>query len=753
MSWVLLIGLVLGSALAALALLARRSELRKLRSTVEMVERATRDGSHKALLQQPVIDLSRCLGCGTCVSACPEDDVLELVHGQAVVAKGAHCVGTAVCEKECPTGAIVVTLADLEERDDVPAVSAELEAIGTPGLFLAGEVTAHALIRTAIDHGRRVADAVAGAVPNASAPAGSAEDPELLDLCIVGAGPAGIACALGAKGHGLSYALLDQESKAGGTVAKYPRRKLVLTQPVEMPGYGRLKRTSYVKEELVELWDEIVAEQALELRGSERYTGLESHADGTFTVHTETEAGPRATRARHVCLAIGRRGTPRMLGIEGEELTKVAYSLLDAQSYTHAKLLVVGGGDSAVEAALGLAEQPGNEVTLSYRREAFFRIRSKNQAKLERAIERGKLAVLFQSQVVRIEQDRVELNVEGPDGTERRVLPNDEVFVLAGGIAPFELLKSSGVSFDASLRPAGPDTSEQGTGLLRALALGLALSLGALAFALLNADYYLLETPDRPSHPKHDSLRPGLGLGLGFGIASVVLILGNLAYLLRRSPKVRFELGSLKLWMTAHVGTGVLAVLCAMLHGAMAPGDTVGGHAFLLLSVLLLTGVVGRYLYSYVPRAANGRELELLEVRAQAASVATEWGPELGPFGERAKTEIESLIERRQWKGNLPGRVLALFGSQHDLRATMARLNREARQQDLPQEQIDSTLALARRAHGAALGAAHFEDLRGVVSSWRYLHRWGAALMVALVVLHVIQALRYSASYFQGSLT
>jgi heterodisulfide reductase subunit A-like polyferredoxin len=238
-------------------------------------------GSHAAQLQYPFVDLSACIGCGTCIAACPEDGVLGLVHGQAAVVHGARCVGHGLCADECPVGAITLTLADVSTRRDLPAVSEKFEAKGTPGLFLAGEVTGQALVRTAIAHGTAVANEVAARVaahrpsPAPVAPrrvlqtagGGGAElearprpaRDDVLDLCIVGAGPSGLACSLAAKQHGLRFVTLEQEDEIGGTVAKYPRRKLVMTQPVDLPLHGRLAKTTYQKEELIELWQSVAA--------------------------------------------------------------------------------------------------------------------------------------------------------------------------------------------------------------------------------------------------------------------------------------------------------------------------------------------------------------------------------------------------------------------------------------------------------------------------------------------------------------
>ena len=741
MSWTLLTALVLALGLALLVALHRRSELARMARRVRERERAVRQGAGGAQLQYPVVDLSRCLGCATCVAVCPEGGVLEVVHGQAVVINGARCQGVSACERECPVGAIQVTIANLEERRDVPVLSPDLEAPDSPGLFLAGEVTAHALIKTAVDHGAAVANRVARRVAEQGRNGA-------LDLCVIGAGPAGLACSLEAKRLGLSFVTIEQADGPGGTVARYPRRKLVVTQPVDLPLYGRLERHSYEKEELVELWQRIAEEQELPIQGGEVFEGLERSEHGTYLVRTQKSV----IEAHNVCVAIGRRGTPRRLGVPGEALPKVAHGLLDASSYQGRAILVVGGGDSAVETALGLAEQPGNRVTLSYRKEAFFRIRQRSEERLQAALAENELEVLYQSEVRAIHPDAVELELFGPAGSRLTAIPNDEVFVMTGGAAPFEMLERAGVSFDPARRAPAVEIVEQGTGLVQALAAGFALALCALAWALWHADYYVLPPALQPSHPKYTWLRPGMGAGLSFGIGATALIAVNLAYLLRRAPGLSsriFKWGSLKVWMTSHVATGILAFLCATLHAAMNPRDTVGGRAYLALFVLLVTGAIGRYLYAWVPRAANGRELELEEVKLHLARMSEALAGERRSFQESARDEVLELIERRQWQGSFLGRLTALVGLRLDLGRSLKRIEHHGRQQGIGQEQVAETLAIARRAHRTALMAAHYEDLRAVLGSWRWLHRWVALLMVILLALHVAYALTYG-SFLEG---
>ncbi len=457
-------GLGLAVALFLLALAVRKLRVQENAKTHKSLAEARERGSHAARLQYPAIDLSQCIGCGACVRACPEEGVLALLHGQAAVVHGSRCVGHARCASVCPTGAISLTLGDLSQRRDMPAITSDLEAAGVPGLFIAGELSGFALVRTAVGQGVAVAEAVAHRIAGRShagsratvpstpslAAADDLADDDVLDLLIVGAGPGGLACSLRSKEIGLHFLTIDQEPRLGGTVAAYPRKKLVMTQPIELPLYGMLKKLSYEKEELVALWEEVTAKNQLPIQTGVKLDDLTFGADGIFLA--KTSAGP--VRSRSVCLALGRRGSPRRLGVLGEDLAKVSYSLLDAASYQDRRVLVVGGGDSAVEAALGLAEQPGCVVTVSYRKSAFFRLKGRNDARISKAIHQKKLRVQFDSQVESIESDIVSIRT-GADKLER--LSNDYVFILVGGEPPFALLERAGVSFDPADRPVAAE--------------------------------------------------------------------------------------------------------------------------------------------------------------------------------------------------------------------------------------------------------------------------------------------------------
>ena len=737
MSWALLAAVVSALGCAVLVMAFRRRELHTLSRHLDERARAQEAGSHAARLQYPHVDLTRCGGCGLCIEACPEEGVLELIHGQAVVVHGARCVGHGSCARECPVDAIHVTLADLDDRRDIPAVDASFEARGMPGIFLAGEITGFALIKTAIEHGRAVAGEVARRARTNGGP-GLRPREGALDLCVVGAGPAGLSCALEAAAHGLRTVTIDRES-VGGTVAKYPRRKLVMTQPVELPGYGRLTRSTYTKEELMAVWEEAVATQALPIRTGIEFLGADRCPDGAYRVRTS--AGD--IYAANVCIAVGRQGTPRKLDVPGEELPKVVYALVDARGYTDRDVLVVGGGDSAVEAALALSHRGGNRVSLSYRRHAFFRIKPANETRLVEAVATGRLQVVLESEVVRIEPKSVELSLGGEGEARPYVLPNDDVLVLAGGVPPFPLLEASGVSFDPADRPPAQSPAARGTGLGRGLVAAFALSLAAAAWVYRNLDYYSLAASARPESPLHGLLRPAGEAGLWFGTAAVGLMLANLLYLVRRDPRIRFTRGTLRAWMTCHVVTGVLAMLLAVLHGGMQPGRGVGGHALTGLAVLLATGAIGRYFYSWVPRAANGCELEIEDARRDLARLSTEWEGVHAAFGARALAIVGEIVPQDRWKGSFAARVWSLVRARARMRTAVHRLRAEGHQHGVPDDELDTFERLANRALHTMLAASHYEDLRAILVTWRWVHRWTALLVVLLVVTHVVSSLRY----------
>ena len=425
----LLIYLVFGLFLVGPLVLHLRRTRRRERDALAAAERGKLfSGGPRA--QHPHINVSYCIGCGACVDVCPEGDVLAVIAGKAAIVNGSKCIGHGLCADACPVGAIEIVMASPSISADMPRLSREYET-NIPGVFIIGELGGLALIKNAVNQGRECIDTVARRGASRARPA------NVLDVCIVGAGPAGLSASLRAVEKGLTYVTLEQE-ELGGTVAKYPRQKLVMTSPVDFPMHGKFNKLEISKEKLMEFWSSVIKKGNVKVRTQEKVEAIEREADGTLTV---TSTGG-AYRARSVILALGRRGTPRKLGIPGEELPKVMYGLIEADAYVNSRILVVGGGDSAVEAAMGLAYQKGNQVTLTYRQEEFSRIKERNAQRIREAIRTKKVRVLFRSQPVEVREKSVMVDVAGTI-TE---IPNDWMWVFAGGEPPNAFLQKIGVA-------------------------------------------------------------------------------------------------------------------------------------------------------------------------------------------------------------------------------------------------------------------------------------------------------------------
>lgn len=375
----------------------------------------------------PVVEPAKCFGSGACARACPEQ-ALGMVGGKMFLVNPSACIGHGACAAACPTQAITLVFGTEKRGMELPYVKPDFET-NVEGLFIAGELGGMGLIRKAAEQGRQAVESIA---KRGRAGAG-------LDLVVVGAGPAGLCASLAARELGLRYLTIEQEDELGGSILHYPRAKVAMTAPVRLPIVGNVKMTEISKEELLAFWKKVIATTGLTVRFGERMLALVPLAAGGWEVRTT--AG--AHQARSVLLALGRRGTPRKLGVPGEDLPKVIYRMLDPAQFASSRLLVVGGGDSALEAALA-ASGEGARVVLSYRGEAFSRVKAKNRAAIGAAADAGRLRVLLSSSVTRIAPDSVELE----QGGRRIRLDNDAVIVCAGGELPTPLLAQVGVRID-----------------------------------------------------------------------------------------------------------------------------------------------------------------------------------------------------------------------------------------------------------------------------------------------------------------
>jgi thioredoxin reductase len=354
---------------------------------------------------------------------------LGIVNGKAVLKNASACIGHGACMAACPMQAISLVFGTERRGMDIPNISADFET-NVPGIYIAGELGGMGLVRKAAEQGRQAMEAIRKRRPRAH---------EDLDVLIVGCGPAGLSAGLTAIQHEMRYRIIEQEDSLGGAVYHYPRNKITMTAPVNLALVGKVKFGEVSKEKLLEFWHGVVERTGLKIAYRERLTGVERRGDG-FVV--QTTKGSYSTAA--VLLAMGRRGTPRKLDVPGEESSKVVYRLVDPEQYKGQKVLVVGGGDSALEAAIAVSEQPGTEVILSYRSAAFARVKAKNRTRLEEQRQAGAIEVLLESKVTSIEPKAVHIS----HGGNALTCPNDVVIVCAGGELPTPLLQKVGIEFE-----------------------------------------------------------------------------------------------------------------------------------------------------------------------------------------------------------------------------------------------------------------------------------------------------------------
>ncbi|NOU48594.1 MAG: NAD(P)-binding domain-containing protein [Bacteroidales bacterium] len=405
--------------------------LRKQKRNSNIVEQkivqAKLDGLYEPVSLHPVVDVNQCIKSGACIVACPEKDILGIRNGKATTINASHCIGHGACFHACPTQAISLCIGTEKRGVELPHVSQTFET-NVPGVFIAGELGGMGLIKNAVVQGQQAVENIVKIFKkNHSAD---------FDLIIIGAGPAGISASLTAKKLGLRFLTLEQDT-LGGTVFTFPRSKIVMTSAMDLPLFGRVKLFETSKTELLDLWHTVLSKNDITIKENSKVEAIQSD-NGIFKV--DTLHGEHFT-TRHILLTIGRRGTPRKLGAPGENHEKVAYRLLEPEDIKGKNILVVGGGDSAVESALLLADQ--NVVTLSYRSEAFNRLKVKNNQKISEAISKGLIDMQFNTSVELIEKNSITLmhNIT----TERQTIANDLVYIFAGGELPTQFLQKIGI--------------------------------------------------------------------------------------------------------------------------------------------------------------------------------------------------------------------------------------------------------------------------------------------------------------------
>ena len=423
-----ILGIAAGLLLVVLLPFYLRQRYREKRTNAAEAA-AWRYGLHEPVSLHPVVIAEACIGTGNCLTVCPEHDVIGFRDGQAITVSPARCVGHGLCERACPVDAIQLVFGSEKRGVEIPRIRENFET-NVPGLYIVGELGGMGLIRNAFEQGRQCIEGIA---QRRRAGAG------MLDVLIIGCGPAGLSASVNCLHHKLRFETLEKED-IGGTVRYFPRKKIVMTAPVQVPGYGKLGFRELAKEDLIGVWQDIVTRTGLEVRTEETVNGVHQ-AEGCF----EVTSSKGTYAAKQVVLAIGRRGVPRKLGVKGESLPKVIYSLREPEVFQSDRILVVGGGDSAIEAALALSEQGSNRVAISYRRDRFARLKPRNLELVERAVASGKIDVLWSSNVLEIRPQSV---IYRDQHEHEQELANDVVAIFAGGEMPTAFLKSCGVEFD-----------------------------------------------------------------------------------------------------------------------------------------------------------------------------------------------------------------------------------------------------------------------------------------------------------------
>ncbi len=400
---------------------------RESKEVGEKIRQAKVDGVHEPVSLYPVVDPNRCIKSGACIEACPEKDVLGIRNGRATIINASRCIGHSACFRACPVEAISLYIGTEKRGVDLPHVNPNFET-NVPGIFIAGELGGMGLIRNAVIQGREAVENIVKIIKK--------EVQSDYDLIVVGSGPAGISAALTAKELNLKALTLDQDT-LGGTVFSFPRAKIVMTAPMDLPLYGKVKFKETSKTELLDLWNTVLTKNNISIRENSKVEAI-TRVGELFKV--EVLNGDNYT-TKSVLLAIGRRGSPRKLNVPGENSEKVAYRLLEPEQIKDKNIVIVGGGDSAIESALLLADQ--NKVTLSYRSNAFSRIKPMNAQRINKAIKSGLIDVKLNSNILSIGPDAIHYTVN--DSTEVLKIDNDLVYIFAGGELPTQFLKKIGI--------------------------------------------------------------------------------------------------------------------------------------------------------------------------------------------------------------------------------------------------------------------------------------------------------------------
>lgn len=708
--------LLVGAGITAWML--RRRAHQEAQDTATLAE-AMREGRMEAQTLHPVIDPDLCIGSLSCTPVCPEGNVLGVVEGRATLVNPSACIGHGKCAVECPVGAISLVFGSEKRGVDLPEVSEHFET-SRPGVFIVGELGGMGLIKNAITQGLQVARHLGPAAKGAAS-----------GVVVVGAGPAGLATALGLREQGVPFRVLEQES-LGGTISHYPRQKVVMTERVQLPFFGKFGAPLISKEQLLESWERALTKAGVRVETGVKVDGIDGD-DGAFTVRTS-----RGTvKASKVVLAIGRRGSPRKLGVPGEDLPKVTYRLVDPQQYEGARVLVVGGGDAALEAAIQLADESDAQVTLSYRQPEFGKAREANKRRFKQLVEQRRVRALMASTVKEVTPTAVTLEAGGRVGK----LPNDFVIACLGGELPTGFLEKVGVGMTRLHGEAlgakarrGSARQEEQERKQRRLSLGL-FTLGGLIVAALFGvgwDYYRLPHVERLAHPGHALLKPAGTWGHGVGIVATLVMLSNFLYAVRKRWSRLKGFSTIRTWLTFHQFVGFLSPVVIAFHAAFQSKNHLATLTAGSMTVVVLTGVVGRFLFGLVPADGPTGELSELSRRWQRLVERLEGDAARLTASDAVKALVASAGER------LPERSLLGFLASWPAQRWRDRRRLASLHPLFPSPSHARDFAQAfLRLRRLQAQVSFFRGLKRLMGSWRVFHVVLAVLLVLLIAAHI----------------
>ena len=711
----------------------RRREHRRARATLD---EAVRMELHVPPSLHPVIDPDVCIGSGSCIQACPEGQILGLINGVATLVNASSCIGHGRCAAECPVSAIKLVFGSAERGVDLPEVDGSFET-SRRGVYIVGELGGMGLIKNALTQGLQVAARVRAAL----GPSTRREEGELVDVAIVGAGPAGIAAAVGARAAGLSYALLEQDT-IGGAIAHYPRQKVVMTEPVNLPFHGKFGRPFMAKEDLLATLERVISDAGIEVHEKAKVVSIDGPA-GDFLLTSSRGV----LRARRVVLAIGRRGTPRPLGVRGDDLPKVTYRLIDPTQYHGRRVLVVGGGDSALEAAAMLADQTSAEIGIVHRSPHFARGRALNRQKMEALRASGRVRAFMSTEVAAVEPAAVHLVTGGGGATT--AVPNDFVIACLGGEVPGQFLKTVGVDIrrhrgDKAManptfaaEPSSPVDERLAATTLALVGVAILIFLG-----VAGGRYYLLPDVLRYRSPQHLLMKPSGSWGHGIGILATGVMLLNFVYPIRKRARWLKRRGSIAPWLRFHVFVGTLTPPVILFHSAFRWGNPLATATYVSLVVVVVTGLCGRFIYGlFRVDAEESKRAAALRARLSPvlAALASLPGVETDLRRSAALAKVTALVEA---PGDLPASLGELLWR---MPAAAWALRRTIRQ--LEPWFVDRRAFPAFRAQLIDLRRRdvklHFHrGFKRLMHGWRIFHVALSVVLVGLIGAHIWISLR-----------